>query len=127
MARAGCSYTASGTTCRTASNTSGDARVTRSLSEAWEDFRGDGGYLLRRLALREDHLREAGAHGAVVVDLREVEVSEREDPQLVDDIVGAEAVVPEAVEQRPEACLVYLYPSVGSGGKGQMRRTGRGV
>ncbi len=101
----------------------GDQEPVRGL----EDFRGDGGYLLRRLALREDHLREAGAHGAVVVDLREVEIPEREDPQLVDDIVGAEAVVLEAVEQRPEAGLVYLWPPYGTGGEGRMRRMGRGV
>ena len=98
----------------------GDQEPVRGL----EDFRGDGGYLLRRLALREDHLREACAHGAVVVDLREVEVSERENPQLLDDIVGAEPVVLEAVEQGPEAGLVYLCPPYGTGGEGRMRGLG---
>ena len=89
-----------------------------------EYFRRDGGHLLGRLALREDNLGEAGADVAVVVDLGKVEVFEREEPQLLDDVVGAEVLVLEAVEQRPEAGLVYVCASVVSGAGGETRATG---
>ena len=60
----------------------------------------------------------------MVVDLGKVKVFEREEPQLLDDVVGAEVLVLEAVEQGPEAGLVYVCPSVVSRAGGETRATG---
>src|SRR5204863_194087 len=73
-----------------------------------QDLLGDARDLRHGLAAAEDHFRESAAKGAMVVDLGEVELAERQATQFAQEGVFLELPRAELLQEGPEFAFIHV-------------------
>ncbi len=104
--RACAEYDRLGNAARNRAAGSGSRRVISTLWPIVEAAR-DLDDLFRRLACAENHFGKAGAQGAVMIDLGEAEVVERQRAQLIERGIGAERAGAHLAQQVFQALGVH--------------------
>ena len=96
-------YSPPGSSSRTRPAISGLVRVIRYVAGVIEQFARDGNHMVGRLARAEYDFGDAVAQGAVVVDLGEAQVFERQVPHAVKRRIDIRRPAAHVFEQGPQS------------------------